>query len=48
MTDLMFEVGASTKPDGPAAPASLRSIRLTGELVRARLDGKADLAAALA
>ena len=48
MTDLMFEVGASTKPDGPAAPASLRSLRLTGELVRARLDGKADLAASLA
>ena len=48
MTDLMFEVGASTKPDGPAAPASLRSLRLTGELVRARLDGRADLAASLA
>ena len=47
MTDLMFEVGASTKPDGPAAPASLRSLRLTGDLVRARLDGRADLAASL-
>ena len=48
MTDLMFEVGASTKPDAPAAPASLRSLKLTGDLVRARLDGKADLAASLA
>ena len=45
MTDLMFDVGASGKDP---APASLRTLSLDAKLVRARLDGKADLAASLA
>ena len=45
MTDLMFDVGASGKDP---APAALRKLSLDAKLVRARLDGKADLAASLA
>lgn len=48
MNDLLFEAGVATKPDAPAAPKALRTLRLTGGLVRDRLDGRADLAAALA
>ena len=42
MNDLMFEVGTSGK-----APAKSRSLVLTGDLVRERLAGRGDLAAAL-
>ena len=45
MTDLMFDVGASGKDP---APAKLRALTLDAKLVRDRLDGKADLATALA
>ena len=42
MTDLMFEVGTSGR-----APAKPRALALTGDLVRERLAGRGDLAAAL-